>query len=147
VTHAVIGASPLACKAHQMMSFLHRSNRALAARAIRSARRALVGAESGGVVVTDVLHYGAVDIDPRHLVVWILLSGKPDDDLPAWLTVTPEPPADVRAEGVDYDWLLGLRQVVVRELAGRQWPNADSVEVAVDSEHRVRTNGGWHYFQ
>ncbi|HZL05169.1 MAG TPA: hypothetical protein VFE45_07085, partial [Coriobacteriia bacterium] len=77
--------------------------------------------------VASVFHYGAVDIDPKHLVVWVLLSGRPDEELPAWLRVTPSLLLELRPKGIDFDWLLELREVVVRELAKRRWPEADSV--------------------
>lgn len=130
-----------------MLSYLLDANRRRAARAVRSAHNALVGLESNGVRVASVFHYGAVDIDPKHLVVWVLLSGRPDEELPAWLRVTPRLLPDLRPKGVDFDWLLELREVVVRELAKRRWPEADSVDVMIDSEHRVETNGGWDYFR
>ena len=117
-----------------------------AARAVRSARKNLVGLESDGVRVASVFHYGAVDIDPKHLVVWVLLSGRPDEELPTWLLVTPTLLPDLRPKGIDFDWLLGLRQAIMRELADRQWPTA-LVRVIIDSEHRVQTNGGWNYFR
>jgi len=123
------------------------ANQRRAARAVGSARKALVGLESNGVHVASVFHYGAVDIDPKHLVVWVLLSGRPDDELPAWLRVTPGLLPGLRPKGIDFDWLLGLREVVVRELAKRRWPSGDVVDVMVDSEHRVESSGGWNYFR
>lgn len=76
-----------------------------------------------------------------------LLSGRPDEELPAWLRVTPDLLQESWPGVVDGDWLLGLREVVVRELAKRRWPNADSVEIVIASEYRVETNGGWRYFR
>ncbi len=130
-----------------MLSCLLDGNRRRAARAVRSAHKALIGLESNGVRVASVFHYGAVDIDPKHLVVWVLLSGRPDEELPAWLRVTQNLLPELRPKGLDFDWLLELREVVVRELAKRRWPEADSVDVMIDSEHRVDTNGGWDYFR
>jgi hypothetical protein len=130
-----------------MLSYSLDANQRRAARAIRSARKTLVGLESNGVRVASVFHYGEVDIDPKHLVVWVLLSGRPDEELPAWLRVTPSLLPDLRPKGIDFDWLLGLRYVVVRELAKRRWPSADVADVMVDSQHRVETNGGRNYFR
>jgi hypothetical protein len=123
------------------------THRMRAARAVRRARKALSGQQSDGMRVAHVFHYGEVDIDPKHLVVWVLLAGKPDEEIPAWQLVAPGTPPDQRPEGIDFDWLLGLRDVVVRELAKQRWPSAEAVEVMVDSEHRVRANGGWSYFR
>jgi hypothetical protein len=106
-----------------------------------------VGAESDGVHVTSVFHYGAVEIDPRYLVVWILLSGRPDEELPTWFAIKPGLPDDLTPEGLDLDWLLGLRDVVVRELSKRGWPSTDSASVLIDSAHRVESEGGWNYFR
>lgn len=122
-------------------------NQRRARQAVRSARYALVGVESGGVRVASVFHYGAVDIDPKHLVVWVLLSGRPDEELPARLRVTPNLLPELRPKGIDFDWLLELRDVVVCELAKGEWPEAKSVDVMIDSERRVETNGGWDYFR
>lgn len=56
---------------------------------VRDARSALVGRKCPAgdlqdVKVTTVFHYGAVDIDTKHLVVWVLLDGASPDDLPTW---------------------------------------------------------------
>src|SRR5262249_19906203 len=50
---------------------------------------ALVGRSHDGAQIVTVFHYGAVDIDPKHLVVWILLDGPRSDEVPEWLSVGP----------------------------------------------------------
>ena len=116
-------------------------------RAVRRARRALVGMESEGLRVESVFHYGAVSLDPRNLVVWLLRSGKPDEEIPEWLEVTPHLRSELRQQGIDFDWLLHLRSLVVHEFARVSWPDPESVDVMVESEHRVKTQGGWNYFR
>lgn len=116
-------------------------------RAVRRARRALVGLESDGLRVASVFHYGAVSIDPSNLVVWLLLGGKSDDEIPEWLQVTPHLKPKLRPEGIDYEWLLHLRGLVVHQFERVSWPSPTDVDVMVESEHRVRTHGGWNYFR
>ena len=116
-------------------------------RAVRRARRALVGLELDGLRVESVFHYGAVSIDPSNLVVWLLLSGKPDDEIPEWLELTPHLNPDLRPDRIDFDWLLHLRSLVIHEFERVSWPDPESVDVMVDSAHRVETQGGWNYFR
>ena len=116
-------------------------------RAVRRARRALVGLESDGLRVASVFHYGAVSIDPSNLVVWLLLGGKSDDEIPEWLQATPHLKPKLRPEGIDYEWLLHPRGLVVHQFERVSWPSPTDVDVMVESEHRVRTHGGWNYFR
>jgi hypothetical protein len=97
------------------------------------------------VRVAALLHYGAVEIDPRHLVVWLLLDGRPADDLPEWLAIDP---ADMSgAESVDPAWLLALRAEVCDAFRAVDWPGPDAIRVLVDSADRVEAGGGWSYFR
>jgi hypothetical protein len=57
----------------------------LSATVVDRLRRRLVGEHSGRFRVEACIHYGAVDSDPKYLVVWLLLAGAPDDELPEWL--------------------------------------------------------------
>ena len=107
----------------------------------------LRGREHDGVRVAAVVHYGAVSIDAKHLVVWLLLEGRPDDQIPEWLTLTPTLVESLRPPHVDYDWLLALRSEVMEAFQDAGWPDPDGPSFCVDSEHRVSTGGGWNYFR
>lgn len=117
-----------------------------AAAAVRSAHEALVGREHDGVRVTSVWHYGAVDISTAYLVVWIMLGGRHEDELPEWFTIGPEPAHPGQARAADLAWLRGLRDVVVEAFAAQGWPEPDRVRVMTDSTDRAASQGGWHYF-
>lgn len=119
----------------------------MAQRVIGQVSTSVVGRELDGVTVAAVFWYGAVDIDPRHLVVWVLLSGKPADQLPKWLMMTPRLPRHLRPQHVDYDWLLGLHAEIVTAFAAVGWPDPENIAVNVDSAHRVEAAGGWSYFR
>jgi hypothetical protein len=54
----------------------------LAERTVVHARDLLLAERLGDVRVDACFHYGAVEISPRYLVVWILLTGAPDSELP-----------------------------------------------------------------
>jgi hypothetical protein len=118
----------------------------IATRAVWAAGRSLRGRERGGYRVVRVFHYGAVDIAPELLVVWIMLGGRPADEIPAWFAVRPGlEPAD-RPPHIDYEWLLELRAVVADALVSRGWEIANP-DVMVDSDERVTAIGFHDYFQ
>lgn len=122
----------------------------------------LKGREAVGVRVDAVFSYGAVDIDPKHVVVWVLLSGRPDTELPEWyfpasidtlsfLKSTPLLGSDERKnlhldDSVDAacrSWAEEIRSA----FAPTGWPASESIRVGFDSSHRVTEGGGWNYFQ
>jgi hypothetical protein len=106
----------------------------------------LLDEHCGHVRVDSCFYYGAVDISPRYLVVWILLAGAPDNELPEWST----PEVAKQRDELDpslVTWMEHLRQIVRDAFATEQWPAPDSVEVLFDSEHRAREGGGWAYFK
>ncbi|MGW6282863.1 hypothetical protein [Kribbella sp. NPDC055071] len=53
-------------------------------RVLTDARRDLNGTTQAGATIDTITWYGAVDIDPKYLVIWVLLTGLPDDQLPEW---------------------------------------------------------------
>lgn len=115
-------------------------------RVVADVRQRLVGREHDGTRVASVFHYGAVDLGTGNLVLWILLEGRPSDELPEWFPIVPHQP-DLPAHAVDHGWLLGLRDEVVRAFRSAGWPDPESVRVIADSAERVDANGGWHYFK
>lgn len=93
----------------------------------------------------SVFHYGAVDLDPKHLVVWVLLTGVPQDDLPAWWAPEIEVPT-----GADPDlaeWMRGIAAAVRNKFESVDWPDGNQVRVMFDSAERVAQGGGWSYFK
>jgi hypothetical protein len=122
----------------------------LAATVVDRVRRGLVGEQRGRFRVDACLHYGAVDIDPKYLVVWLLLAGAPDDELPEWLNPgapIDHPERNQRLDSSLLAWLEDLRRAVRDEFEAASWPNAGEVDVLFDSEHRVRERGGFWYFK
>jgi hypothetical protein len=122
----------------------------LASTIVDGLRRRLVGEHRGKFRVDACIHYGAVDIDPRYLVVWLLLAGAPDDELPEWLN--PGAPIDHPERNQRLDpsllaWLEDLRGAVRAGFEAASWPNAGEIDVLFDSEHRVREGGGFWYFK
>jgi hypothetical protein len=107
--------------------------RRTANRAVRSARGQIKGRQLGDIAVAEVFHYGAVDIETRHLVVWVMLDGEPTN-LPEWWAAADEPTG--RFPDALEKWLSQLRDEVRAEFAKRSWPDAASVDVMFDSAER-----------
>ena len=96
--------------------------------------------------VTTVLHYGAVDIDPKYLVIWVLLAGNPDD-IPPWYFPHRDDPDAVRYATTLLAEIDTIRATIVDCFAASQWPDADRIAVGFDSSDRVAAKGGWTYFK
>ncbi|GII54470.1 hypothetical protein Pth03_28590 [Planotetraspora thailandica] len=111
-------------------------------RAMARARTEL--AASYGHMVDSVFSYGAVTIDPVHLVVWVLLKGDPES-IPEWFFPAHEPHAD--EAGSIMAAIHEMRNVVVGCFAEEAWPNAKNLDVGFDSATRVAEGGGWYYFK
>ncbi len=123
---------------------------ALADDVVTDLRKSLVGRSRGAVAVESLLWYGAADIDPKHLVVWVLLAGPPASELPAWFA-----PADgdwsagPQQSGVDPDllvWMHELRDEVRDAFDRRGWPSPSRIGVMFDSADRV-SERGFDYFK
>ena len=113
-------------------------------RALERARREL--ARRDHTCFSSLFSYGAIDVDPRHLVVWVLLAGEPGT-LPAWYF----PRADHLDSARFATGLLAeiddMHALVVDCFAWADWPNPELVKVGFDSEARVEAEGGWQYFK
>ena len=109
-----------------------------ASRVVSEASAALIGAERDGVRVDGLFHYGAVDLDPGLLVVWILLSGKPDEQLPEWMPVIAGQPDP--ACPIDW-WLVELREDIEQRFLEARWPRPREITVLANSAHRVDAAG------
>ncbi len=122
--------------------------RRIADAAVKDAGRRLREPTTSDARVGSVFWYGAVEIDPGHLVVWVLLTGRPDDELPAWHFPNQGVTTDnARLGAALLSWIDGLRQIVIERFAVAGWPDPATMDVGFDSLHRVETNGGWHYFK
>lgn len=96
-------------------------------------------------LVEYVFCYGAVDIDPSHLVVWVLLKG-PQGNLPRWFFPSGHRATDeASACGLLHE-LYHLAGVVRQAFEDAGWPRSE-VQVGFDSDERVGGEGGWHYFK
>lgn len=121
---------------------MDRSGRAAATVALASAR--LTGQTAAGARVSTVFWYGAVDIDPLHLVVWVLLDGRQPEELPRWLL---DDGADQRLDPALLDACVTWRHEIRDLFAQADWPDPNGVRVGFDSEQRVSDGGGWNYFR
>ena len=94
-------------------------------------------------MVQSVFSYGAVDVHPEQLTVWIILDGSSSMILPEWWFPRPdqiEIDPDVRS------WVLDL-VTEVRDRFGRSgWPSSSSIRVGIEAAERVADGGGWDYF-
>jgi hypothetical protein len=118
--------------------------------AVAAARERLVGRSQGAAAVECVLWYGAVDIDTRHAVVWVLLSAPDDDALPAWFSPAEgDSTVDPQQAAVDPEilsWMRELQEELRNEFTSRGWPSTPALSVRFDSAARVEARG-WEYFK
>ena len=87
-----------------------------------------------------------MDIDPSHLVVWVMLKGRPDA-LPAWFFPSGDSERDAPLAKGLLPLVASSTAAVREELARVGWPDADRVDVGFDSYERVAQQGGWQYFR
>jgi hypothetical protein len=117
--------------------------------AVSAALALLKGSGRDGVRVESVFWYGAVELGAENLVVWVLLSGAPDEDLPEWYFPVPGQLAGVQTGLTPSlrEWLDEMREAVRTEFAKVGWPDPTRVSVGFDSSNRVEAAGGFAYFR
>jgi len=117
--------------------------------AVEAARELLEQEARDGVHVESVFWYGAVELGTENLVVWVLLAGAPDDELPEWYFPVPGQLAGVQTGLAPSlrEWLDQMREAVRAEFAQVGWPDPTRVSVGFDSSNRVEAAGGFAYFK
>jgi hypothetical protein len=132
--------------------FNKNSKKAIVKRAVRRARRLLHSRQAPefDAKVDYLLWYGAVDIDPKHCVVWIILSGPDSQLIPAMLIPAREEKSLRRARDHlsfrDCQWLEELAAVVEGEFRACGWEWA-TPKIGIESAERVKLGGGFSYFR
>src|SRR5262245_21639380 len=132
--------------------FSRNSKKRIAKRAVRRAQNILRSrqAPAFNAKVDYLLWYGAVDIDPKHCVVWIILSGSDSDLVPAMLMPARSEKARLRATEYlspqDCQWLEDLAAVVENEFRACGW-EWQTPNIGIESAERVNRGGGFSYFR
>lgn len=114
---------------------------------LNTLRASLVGRSLDGVRVAQVVEHGAVEVETKLLVVWLLLDGPRPEQIPERLLVSPTLAESQRPSDPDYDWLLDLRSEIEDAFRSAAWPYPDQIKVNVDSRERVASSGGRRYFK
>lgn len=125
------------------VSLLARTPRKQCNRAVKRARREL--ARGSTKHFSSVFWYGAVDIDRKHLVVWVLLAGPPSR-LPVWYFPNKDR-ADRQYDAELLAEIERMRDAIVVCFAREGWADPEHIDVGFDSETRVADGGGWRYFK
>ena len=131
--------------------FNKNSPKAIAKKAVRRAKKLLRSrqAPSLDVKVNYVWWYGAVEIDPKHRVVWIMLSGPDSERILERLMIRDEKSqrrARERLSAEDCQWLEELVDVVEGEFRACGW-EWETPKIGVESTERVKRGGGFDYFR
>jgi hypothetical protein len=113
-------------------------------RAVERARQQLTSHHTARF--SSVFAYGAVDIDPQHLVVWVMLADDPDE-VPVWYFPEPDQAGPAQYGAQLLAEIDSMRSVVVDCFSVEGWPDANRIRVGFDSAVRVDAEGGWRYFK
>ena len=137
-----------------MLDWLFKTNpkKTIATKAVRRAKKLLRSrhAPSLDAKVDYVWWYGAVEIDPKHCVVWIMVSGSDSERIPAMLNPILDEKLLRRARETltteDSKWLEELAAVVEGEFRACGW-EWQTPRIGVESVERVKKGGGFDYFR
>ena len=131
--------------------FNKNSKKTIAKKAVGRAKKILRSrhAPALDVKVDHVWWYGAVEIDPKHCVVWIMMSGSDSERIPAHWSARDEKSVrrareSLRAE--DCHWLEELAGIVEGEFRACGW-EWQTPRIGVESVERVKRDGGFDYFR
>ncbi len=136
-----------------MLDWIFRKNtkKAIVKRAIRHARSLLDKSHAPDLdlKVDNILWYGAVEIDPKYCVVWVILRGKDSEVVPPLLLVRDQKSLDRVGEKLSIkacEWLKDLAGIVEGEFrsAGWEW---QIPKIGIESAERVKRGGGFSYFR
>ncbi|APR82849.1 Hypothetical protein A7982_08198 [Minicystis rosea] len=93
--------------------------------------------------------YGAVDIAPEHLVIWVLLQNELGARVPPWFVFDDTDRYQKMADAMDsllLEKLRRMRQAVHEALKESGW-TSDMPHVGFEWEQRVKEGGGFFYFK
>lgn len=137
-----------------MLDWLFKSDpkKTIVKKAVRRAKKLLRSRHAPGLnaKVDYLFWYGAVEIDPKHCVVWIILSGRDSELVPANLNPVRDEKSLRRARehlsAEDCKWLDELAAVVEEEFRACGW-DWQTPRVGIESAERVKRGGGFDYFR
>jgi len=123
----------------------------IAETAVTRAGQLLQGRAVDGVdaQVAAVFWYGAVDINPKHCVVWVILRGPGSADIPPWYMVGESVRVVPGASSMKEETVLCLEAMtaeVHRAFREQSWKWVEP-SVGFESDERVQAGGGWQYFK
>jgi hypothetical protein len=108
--------------------------------------RTLLGSSrvpGGDLQIHSIFWYGAVDIDAKHCVVWVILSGPGEDQVPPWFF-----PSDSNENGPFKTWAASVQSRILECFANAGWKDSwPPPRVGFESDDRVRAGGGLFYFK
>jgi hypothetical protein len=96
--------------------------------------------------ISSVFAYGAVELDPKYLVVWVLLAGDPDA-IPVWYFPGSEDAEPAQCSAELLAEIDTMRALVVETFSRADWPDAEHIQVGFESDARVKAQGGLLYFR
>lgn len=137
-----------------MLEWLFKTDpkKTIAKKAVRRAKKLLRSrrAPKFKVKVDYLFWYGAVEIDPKHCVVWIIVTGPDSERIPPMLNPMRNEKSMGRTReqlsAEDCKWLEELAAVVENEFRACGW-EWETPSVGIESAERVKHGGGFNYFR